>query len=468
MSPVLYSRRFGMKYHIWTIGCQMNTADSQSLAASLEMLGYESSARAEDADVIVLNTCVVRRQAEDKVYGRLGSLKPLKARRPEMVMGLQGCLVGTRDPASLRERFPWIDVFMPPSDPGALLDHLVERGLVDEGRALSAEEEARRRNINPRLLLPAQERDHLVSAYIPAVLGCSHACTYCVIPYRRGPERSRPAEEILTEVTALAAQGVQEITLLGQIVDRYGYDLLPGPQDQAPERESPPLVGLLQRLNEVEGLTRIRFLTSHPSWMSDELINSVAALPKVCEHIEVPVQAGDDAVLARMRRGYTADDYRRLIGRIREIIPDVSIATDIIVGFPGETESQFQSTYDLLAELGLDKAHIARYSPRPQTLSSRQFPDDVPPQEKERRRKALDQLQSDIATELNSGLLGQTVEVLVEGQRKDRWWGRTRTGKLVFFEDEADRRGHLAQVRIIWTGPWSLIGVPAETANKQQ
>jgi tRNA-2-methylthio-N6-dimethylallyladenosine synthase len=201
--------------------------------------------------------------------------------------------------------------------------------------------------------------------------------------------------------------------------------------------------------------------------MSDELINSVATLPKVCEHIEVPVQAGDDAVLARMRRGYTADEYRRLIGRIRNTIPGVSIATDVIVGFPGETESQFQRTYDLLAELELDKAHIARYSPRPQTLASRQFPDDVPPEEKERRRKALDQLQSDIATKLNSGLLGQTVEVLIEGQRKGRWWGRTRTGKLVFFEDEADRHGHLAQVRITWTGPWSLIGAPAKAIDSQ-
>jgi tRNA-2-methylthio-N6-dimethylallyladenosine synthase len=457
-----------MKYHIWTIGCQMNTADSQSLAASLELLGYEPSVSAEDADVIVLNTCVVRRQAEDKVYGRLGSLKPLKARRPEVVLGLQGCLVGTRDPAPLQKRYPWIDVFMPPSEAGALLEHLVERGLVDEGRAVSAEEEARRRNINPRLLLPTQDRDNLVSAFVPAVLGCSHACTYCVIPYRRGPERSRPAEEILTEVTALAAQGVQEVTLLGQIVDRYGYDLFQESQVQTHKRESPHLVNLLQQLQEIYGITRIRFLTSHPIWMSDELINAVAELPKVCEHIEVPVQAGDDAVLSRMRRGYTADEYRRLIERIREAIPGVSIATDVIVGFPGETESQFQRTYDLLAELELDKAHIARYSPRPQTLACRQYPDDVPAEEKERRRKALDQLQSDIATKLNSALLGQTVEVLVEGLRKGRWWGRTRTGRLVFFEDEVDRQGHLAQVHITWTGPWSLIGTPAEATDSQQ
>jgi tRNA-2-methylthio-N6-dimethylallyladenosine synthase len=197
--------------------------------------------------------------------------------------------------------------------------------------------------------------------------------------------------------------------------------------------------------------------------MTDELLDAVADLPKVCEHIEVPVQAGDDEVLARMQRGYTADDYRRLIARMRERVPGVSIATDVIVGFPGETEAQFQRTYDLLAELRLDKAHIARYSPRPQTLAARRFPDDVPAEEKERRRKALDDLQAEIVGGINARLLGQTVEVLVEGKdrRKGRWWGRTRTDRLVFFEDEGDERdwrGRLARVRITWTGPWSLIG----------
>jgi tRNA-2-methylthio-N6-dimethylallyladenosine synthase len=201
--------------------------------------------------------------------------------------------------------------------------------------------------------------------------------------------------------------------------------------------------------------------------MTDDLLAAVAELPKVCEHIEVPVQAGDDQVLERMRRGYTADDYRRLIGHIRERLADIpsgrpSIATDIIVGFPGETVEQFQRTYDLLAELCLDKAHIARYSPRPQTLAGRHFEDDVPEEEKERRRKALDDLQSEIVGAINARLLGETVEILVEGKKKDRWWGRTRTDKLVYFEDEEDEgqnwRGRLAHVRITWTGPWSLIG----------
>jgi tRNA-2-methylthio-N6-dimethylallyladenosine synthase len=450
-----------VNYYIWTIGCQMNVSDSRRLASALERLGHTPVERAEDADIVVLNTCVVRQSAENKIYGRLGSLKPLKKERPETVIGLMGCFVGRGDGSRVDRsdagvphgRFPWVDVLMPPSDPGPLLRYLTERGLVDEDRAMETAQVLRRYRLQDGdLVLPARERGSLVSAYVSVVLGCSHACSYCIIPYRRGPERSRPMDEILDEARALAAQGVQEITLLGQIVDRYGLDL---PEANRPR---PSLPTLLRRLHEIEGLERIRFLTSHPNWMTDELLDAVAELPKLCEHIEVPVQAGDDEVLRRMKRGYTADDYRRLVGDIRERIEGVSIATDVIVGFPGETEEQFQRTYDLLAELRLDKAHIARYSPRPQTLAARRFQDDVPPEEKERRRRALDDLQAEIVGEINARLLGETVEVLVQGKKKDRWWGRTRTDKLVYFEDDADWHGRLACVRITWAGPWSLIG----------
>jgi tRNA-2-methylthio-N6-dimethylallyladenosine synthase len=441
-----------VNYYLWTIGCQMNDADSRQLASELEKLGCRHVAQAEEADIVVLNTCVVRQQAEDKIYGRLGSLKPLKAQRPETIIGLMGCLVGVRDPGPLRERFPWVDVFMPPSDPGPLLSYLAERGLIDAGQALEQAEVARRHHLQDQLdelVLPAHQRGKLVAANVPVVLGCSHACTFCIIPYRRGAERSRSVGEIVAEVRALVAQGVKEVTLLGQIVDRYGMDVPDGPT----------LADLLRTVHGVEGLERIRFLTSHPNWMSDELLATVAELPKTCEHIEVPVQAGDDGVLAAMKRGYSADDYRRLIERIRARLPGVAINTDVIVGFPGESEAAFQRTYDLLAELRLDKAHIAKYSPRPGTLSARRMSDDVPPEEKERRRRTLDELQQGIVAEINARLLGHRVEVLVEGKKKGKWYGRTRTNKLVFFEDGGKGwRGRLVPVEITWTGPWSMQG----------
>ncbi len=444
-----------MKYHIWTEGCQMNVADSQRVASALEGLGYRHTQRADEADVIVLNTCVVRQSAEDKAYGRLHSLRPLKEKRPELVINLMGCLVGIKSNDRLKERFPFVDVFSPPSDPGPLIAHL-SRG---EDRDLEEAETEHRFALMDGdagavsvLRLPAHERGALVSAYVPVVLGCSHACTFCIIPYRRGVERSRPAGEVLADVRALVAQGVREVTFLGQIVDRYGKDIPDGPD----------LAGLLRLTHEIDGLERIRFLTSHPNWMTGELLDTVAELPKVMAHIEVPVQAGDDDVLANMKRGYTADDYRRLVEEIRRRlgsgVPGVSIATDVIVGFPGESEAQFQRTYDLLAELKLDVAHLARYSPRPGTVAERRMLDDVPEAEKMRRFRALEDLQEKIATEINANYLGCTVEVLFEEKVKGRWKGRTTTNKLVFVESARDLRGEILPVAITWAGPWSMQG----------
>ncbi|MFP4394756.1 MAG: tRNA (N6-isopentenyl adenosine(37)-C2)-methylthiotransferase MiaB [Anaerolineales bacterium] len=449
-----------MHYHIWTIGCQMNVADSERVAAGLERLGFTPTDRAEDAEVVVLNTCVVRQQPEDKAVGRLNQLKKYKRRHPEGVLALMGCMVGVKDTEALQKRFPWVDLFLPPSDPTELWVLLAERGDLNEAQTLIADAEARRLAVGRAdTVLPPSRAGHIVSDYIPIVLGCSHACTYCVIPYRRGAERSRPPEVIVAEARQMVAQGVQEITLLGQIVDRYGYDL-PAFADAQRKPKEMPLVTLLCEVHAIEGLRRLRFLTSHPNWMKEPLLHAVAELPKVCEHIEVPIQSGDDEILRRMRRGYTVDDYRRLVARIRELIPGVSIATDIIVGFPGETEAQFQHTYDLLAELRLDKAHIARYSPRPQTVATRRFEDNLPREEKERRRRALDDLQSEILTEKNARYLGQTVDVLVEGfqERTGRWFGRTRTDRLVFFEAEGEWLGRMAPVTITWAGPWSLVG----------
>ena len=452
-----------MKYNIWTIGCQMNVADSQRTVAGLERLGYTPAERAEDADVVILNTCVVRQQPEDKAVGRLNHLKRFKDRNPDSVLVLMGCMVGTKDAAPLKARFPWVDLFVAPSDPAAVWSYLAARGNLDEAQTLVADAESRRLMLGPPdVLLPASEAGQVVSAYLPIVLGCSHACTYCVIPYRRGAERSRPMDAILAEAREMAARGVREITLLGQIVDRYGYDL-----PEFAGAEETPLVTLLRQVHEIEGFERIRFLTSHPNWMKDDLLHAVAALPKVCPHIEVPVQSGDDEVLARMRRGYTVDDYRRLIQRIREIIPGVSIATDVIVGFPGETQAQFEHTYELLEELTLDKAHIARYSSRPLTVATRNFADTLSYEEKERRRRRLDDLQEEILTRRNARYLDQEVEILVEGRhaRRERWYGRTRHDRLVFFPSDDDWLGKIARVRITWAGPWSLVGeVVTDTA----
>jgi tRNA-2-methylthio-N6-dimethylallyladenosine synthase len=435
-----------MKYHIWTEGCQMNVADSQRVAVALERLGYEATGKPDNADVIVMNTCVVRQSAEDKAYGRLSSLRPIKERRPEVVINLMGCLVGVRSYEQLKKRFPYVDVFSPPSDPGPLLAYLTQ----PESRAIEQAETADRFTLMEEedLGLPENERGQLVSAFLPVVLGCSHACTYCIIPYRRGIERSRPHMRILAEARSLVEQGVREITLLGQIVDRYGKD----------RPEGPNLAGLIRELHEIDGLLRIRFLTSHPSWMTDELLDVVAELSKVCPHIEVPVQAGDDDVLAAMKRGYTSGDYRRLVAHIRERVSGVSIATDVIVGFPGETREQFQHTYDLLAELRLDVAHLARYSPRPGTVAARRMADDVPAEEKMRRFRLLEELQEKIATEIHAGLLGKKEPVLFEELVKGRWKGRTRTNKLVFVTSEENLRGRELPVEMTWTGPWSMQG----------
>ncbi len=444
-----------MKYHIWTAGCQMNVADSQRVGSELEKLGYGYTPSYREADVVVLNTCVVRQSAEDKATGFLWSLKPLKEARPHKVIALMGCMVGVRGGHKLAKTFPHVDVFMPPSEPGPLVDFLLAR--EKEQTELAYRHQLQDEALS--LVLPLHQQNNLVSTHVPVIYGCNHVCTFCVIPSRRGRERSRPVGEIAAEIRSLVAQGVREVTLLGQIVDRYGYDIADGPR----------LPDLLRAINAMDDLHRIRFLTSHPNYMSDELLDTVAELPKVCEHIEVPNQAGDDVVLARMKREYSMAEYYDLIGRIRERMPEVSIATDIIVGFPGETEAQFQRTLDTLAELKLDVCHVAMYSPRPGTVSAKLMADDVPRQEKKRRLDAVNALQEQIVTEINAKLLGRTVEILVEEKHKGRWKGRTRTNKLVFFEDEGDTnwQGQLVNVEITWTGPWSLRGtLPGQKALK--
>ena len=425
-------------FYLWTIGCQMNTADSERLAAALEQMGLQPVEKAADADVIVLNSCVVRQGAEDKVISNLAWMAPLKKKQPQRIVALMGCMVGPKSD-DLARRFPYVDVFMRPQQYEPLLELVGERLGVDwEGC------------VGP--LTPVRPD---VTCHVPIIHGCDLMCTFCIIPYRRGRQVSRPVEEVAQEVETLASRGVKEVTLLGQTVDAYGHDL----------PDNPSLAKLFSRLNDVDGIERIRFLTSHPMFMTQEIIDAVADLPKVCEHINLPVQAGDDGILDQMRRHYKRAEYVDLVGRIRETVPEVAIATDIIVGFPGESEEQFQQTLDLLADLRLDKVHCAAYSTRPGTIASRTMDDAIPEAEKTSRRQRVERQQEQIQTEINAGLVGRYQEILVEGLRRGKWQGRTRSNKLVFFEDEAYHKGNLVTVKIDRSSPWSLQGSLAVKAN---
>jgi len=414
-------------YHIWTIGCQMNKADSESIAAFLEQCGYRSTANIDNADIVVLNSCVVRQSAESKVANKIDALRRLDDGK---VLTVTGCIVDANVDV-MKKRFPRVDLFFGPQDIGALSQYLRDRGLS----ASNTDEHGHRVK-------------HKVSSLVNIMHGCNNFCSYCIVPYRRGREVSRPLSDIVAEVESVVAGGAKEVVLLGQNVDSYGHGL-PG---------SPKLGGLLEELNRVEDLARIRFLTSHPKDMSDELIEAIARLDKVCESISLPFQAGDDAVLKAMRRGYTNAQYRRLVERVRKAIPNVALSTDVIVGFPGESDAQFDKSCRMIEDIRFDTSHIACYSPRTGTIAERDMPDDVPASVKIKRRKELEALQERIVSEINGGLEGKTVEVLVEGRKKGKWWGRTRSDKLVFFEDATDRIGQLVDVRIESTSPWSLQG----------
>jgi tRNA-2-methylthio-N6-dimethylallyladenosine synthase len=409
------------KYYIWTIGCQMNKAESERLGGYLEQEGYQAVARPEEADLVVLNSCVVRQSAENRVIGRLNALKSVKRSKPELTLAVTGCFVNS-EIRRLRERFPNVDYFFKPGEPPPWLAPTEVRPVI------------------PRHPAPA--------TFVPIIQGCNNFCAYCIVPYRRGREKSRPAGEVVGEVRELACLGVREVTLLGQNVDSYGRDLA----------EKPDLALLLGELNAIEGIERIRFLTNHPKDMSSRLIEAVASLDKVCEEISLPVQSGSNAVLKAMRRGYTVERYCELITEIRLKIPGIALSTDVIVGFPLETEAQFQETCDLLLRLRFDKVHVAGYSPRPGTIALRDLVDNIPLTEKKARLSQIEKLQERIAGEINAGLLDKTVEILVEGRHKGKWQGRTRTGKLVFFHSNDNYLGRLVKVNVTKVSPWALQG----------
>ena len=418
-----------MRYAIWTSGCQMNRADSARLAAAMQLAGHES-ASPDEAQLIILNTCSVRESAERRAAAKLRSLAGLRRRRPDLRIALMGCMVGTEPGAELPRRFPMVDAFFPPSAVEEVLEAFPGPFVVETAG------------------LPHLEVGrHPVSAFLPIIYGCNNCCTYCIVPLRRGGEQSRPVEEILGEARCMVAQGVREVCLLGQNVDTYGHDLA----------DRPTLAGLLRAVHEIEGIWRIRFLTSHPKDMTGELIETVADWPKICPEISLPAQAGHDRLLRRMGRPYTVAQYRRLVEQIRAAIPEAGLSTDVIVGFPGETEEEYAGTRRLLEEITFDVVHIAAYSSRPGTAAAR-FPDDVPAEVKEQRREELETLQEKIASQRNSHFLQQEVEVLVEDLHRGKWRGRTPQGTWCFFGDQSNWTGQMARVQVSHTSPWSLQG----------
>ncbi len=425
------------RYHLWTIGCQMNKAESQRVAGLLSSAGYDQESRLDAADLVVLNTCVVRKSAEDRVIGTLGLLAGMKRKRPHLRIAVTGCFTA-QDLKSLQRRFPQVDLFFGSGQYDTLSTWLEEAPEHAEPGCHPC--------LPPGTLEVVAQST--ASSFVPIIQGCNNFCTYCIVPYTRGREISRPPEYIEEEIRRLVSGGTREIVLLGQNVDSYGHDL-PG---------KPDLADLLARLQPIEGLSRLRFLTNHPKDMSNKLIQSMASLDKVCEHLDLALQSGDNDILRAMARGYTVDHFRRLVGDIRTAIPDIAISTDIIVGFPGETDDQFENTLSTLEEMRFDTVHVAAYSPRSGTVAASRYQDSVSGQTKLERLHRIEELQETIATEINARYLQREFEILVQGYKRGKWFGRTRTHKLVFFSGEDIQEGALIRVGISRTSPWALQG----------
>jgi tRNA-2-methylthio-N6-dimethylallyladenosine synthase len=407
------------RYYLRSFGCQMNEHDAERIRALLEAQGLERADEPDDADVLVYNTCTVRKSADDRLAGHLGTAARLKRDRPSRVVLVTGCLPQAEQ-AGFFARFPFVDGALGPQNLHRLPE-LLEAAVepVDQGPTGYFED-------GPRLsgsLIAHRERPH--QAWVQVMSGCTNFCSYCIVPYVRGPERSRPPGEVVAEVERLVADGVREVTLLGQNVNAYGLDAPRGGGESAPS-----FAGLLRRLDACDGLERIRFMTSHPKDMGDDLVAAIAELPSVCEHVHLPAQAGSDRVLRAMRRGYTASQYLGRVRAMRDAVPDVSITTDLIAGFPGETEDDFERTLDLVREAAFDAAYTFVYSPRSGTHAA-DLPDQVPPELRRERVERLIELTQEQALASRRAWVGRRAEVLVEGPSRDGALHRGRTRQNV-------------------------------------
>ena len=435
----------GRKYcKLIVYGCQGNVSDGERMAGQLKAIGYERTEDMEQADLILINTCCVRETAEDKVYGKIGEIKALKRRKPDLIFGIAGCMA-QKEGEALIKRAPHIDFVLGTSKVHSL-SQTVRRIEAERGHVVDVtltETELPDESEAPVL------RDGKLSAWVPIMYGCNNFCTYCIVPYVRGRERSRLPEDILREVEQAVKAGYKEVTLLGQNVNSYGKD-----HKQADFAE------LLAMVDKVEGIERVRFMTSHPKDLSDKVIEAMAQGKHLCEHIHLPVQHGSNKILKAMNRVYTAEAYKDLVKRIRAAMPEVSLTTDLIVGFPGETEEDFEELLAFLKEIRYDAAYTFIYSKRsgtPAAEMENQVPEDV----KKARLQKLMEVQNEISLEINKSLQGKTMEVMVEGPSKNDetvWMGHTRSNKIVLFPHGAEKEGDFVQVKITSPQTWVLKG----------
>jgi tRNA-2-methylthio-N6-dimethylallyladenosine synthase len=437
------------KLHLITYGCQMNEYDSERVAGLLKQERYELTDRPEDADLILVNTCSIREKAEDKVFSQLGALKQLKRRRPDLTIGVMGCMAQLQK-GRIQERAPHVDlVFGSPAI--ARVGELVERARARRGPVLETGEGALVK------ITARPEGGSRLKAFVTVMEGCEKYCTFCVVPTTRGRERSHAPEVIVDEIGGLVAAGCREVTLLGQTVNAYGRDLSP-PTD---------LAALLERVDDIDGLERIRFTTSNPYNLTPRLIRAIRDVPKVCEYLHLPLQSGSDRVLERMNRGYTRTRYLELIAELQETVPDLALSTDLIVGFPGETEEDFAKTMEMVERVGYDNVFAFRYSRRPGTPAA-EMPDQVPEEVKAERNTRLLEVTTRVAAARSRRLEGRTLPVLVDGaSRKDprEAAGRTRCNRVVNFDTGGrDLLGRVVDVRIARALPHSLRGELADSS----